>query len=377
MKERYRHMMERVTLDDEKKKEIMNEMYEKKPARRVARPLRTALIAACACVLLMGTALAASPELRAMLWSSFAPYVQEIDPVEEESAVMLHDGIEGRIVSAVSDGFAIVYHVEFEDLEGDRVAQLMEQGREAAEKELQQYLLNMGSIGGRALSRSDFTALTFGGPYILSYDEESGVLTTEYFIIQTAPQDAERRIHLDMMGGAFGTKKLSALEASKVYASEGLSGRCRLMDSDGGYELVAWELEAAIQALPTRNVAVDNVQVTLQDWYSHVPVNEGDEIITVYEAMVSPVAVSLLHSRYIVAPQAMEFAVALADGSTVVSTHFGHSAYELNETAVKTVVDGEIVMSPRTYTTTWILEQAIDPEQVVGLWVDGVYIPLD
>ncbi len=59
MREQYRHMMERVTLDEDKKEEIMNQLREAKPARRFPRPLRTALIAACACLLLMGSAFAA------------------------------------------------------------------------------------------------------------------------------------------------------------------------------------------------------------------------------------------------------------------------------------------------------------------------------
>lgn len=59
MKKQYRHMMERVTLGEDKKEEIMNELKETRPVRRFARPLRTALIAACACLALVGTAFAA------------------------------------------------------------------------------------------------------------------------------------------------------------------------------------------------------------------------------------------------------------------------------------------------------------------------------
>ena len=359
MRERYRRMMEHVTLDEGTREEIRNKMLEGKPTRRSVRPLRAAMAAACVCLLLAGTVLAASPELRSLLWGSFAPYVEEIDPEVEPGAVGVYDGVEGRIVSAVSDGYATVCHVEFRDLEGDRIAQLMAQGWEAAQEELGQYLCNISSYS-RVPSLShdgEFHASSIGHK-ILSYEEETGILLLEYTVIETAPPESESRISL-----AFPNEFL------RTRAPEGESR---------DYGTYKWNLNAAIQPLSTRDVAVDDVPVTLKDRYSHVTVNPGDEIITVREAIVSPVAVSILHSAYTtVAPRSMELTVELADGSTVGSARFGYSAYEEADTAMQVETDGELALSPRSYTSTWILEEAIDPNQVVGLWVEGVYIPLN
>ena len=63
MKASYRHMMEQVTMDERAKAAIL-ECLEARGARRRARPTRTALIAACACLALVGTALAAQ-----IIWS--------------------------------------------------------------------------------------------------------------------------------------------------------------------------------------------------------------------------------------------------------------------------------------------------------------------
>ena len=60
MKQEYRHMMEQVKLDDAAREAILSGIQEKKVPRRTARPLRVALIAACVCLALVGTAFAAN-----------------------------------------------------------------------------------------------------------------------------------------------------------------------------------------------------------------------------------------------------------------------------------------------------------------------------
>lgn len=59
MKASYRHMMEQVSMDKETKAAMLETIMETKRPRRAIRPMRTALIAACVCVMLVGTALAA------------------------------------------------------------------------------------------------------------------------------------------------------------------------------------------------------------------------------------------------------------------------------------------------------------------------------
>lgn len=58
MEQRYRHMMEQVNMDKEFEANLLERIREGQPKRR-PRPLRTALIAACVCLALVGTAVAA------------------------------------------------------------------------------------------------------------------------------------------------------------------------------------------------------------------------------------------------------------------------------------------------------------------------------
>lgn len=107
--------------------ENLQDILCKLPPRAKRRGLgaaKTALIAAAACVLLMGTALAASPGLREMLASSlggFAPYAQE-----QEDKVYIVDGFEVKALSALSDGSTLRAYVQVRDLEGDRLSADME-----------------------------------------------------------------------------------------------------------------------------------------------------------------------------------------------------------------------------------------------------------
>ena len=78
--------------------------------------VKTALIAAVACAVLLGTAFAASPTLRELL-GSFAPYAQE----QEDKAYTM-DGFEVKVLSALSDGSTIRAWVQVRDLEGHRLS---------------------------------------------------------------------------------------------------------------------------------------------------------------------------------------------------------------------------------------------------------------
>ncbi len=90
--------------------------------RRGLGLMKSAAIAAAACVLLAGTALAASPGLREMLGTAlggFAPYAQE----QEDKAYVI-DGIEFKVGSVLADDFTIRAYVEARDLEGGRLSKL-------------------------------------------------------------------------------------------------------------------------------------------------------------------------------------------------------------------------------------------------------------
>lgn len=85
--------------------------------------VKCALIAAAVCVLLVGTAFAASPGLRDMLGAvlgGFAPYAHE-----QEGEPYVINGMEFRVVSALADDFTVQAYVEVRDLEGDRLSDEM------------------------------------------------------------------------------------------------------------------------------------------------------------------------------------------------------------------------------------------------------------
>lgn len=86
------------------------------PVKKGLGAARIALIAAAACVVLMGTAFAASPTLRELI-GSFAPYVQE-----QEDRTYTMDGFEVKVLSALSDGSTIRAWVQVRDLEGHRLS---------------------------------------------------------------------------------------------------------------------------------------------------------------------------------------------------------------------------------------------------------------
>lgn len=78
--------------------------------------VKTALLAAAACAVLLGTAFAASPTLRELM-GSFAPYAQE-----QEDKTYTMDGFEVKVLSALSDGSTIRAWVQVRDLEGHRLS---------------------------------------------------------------------------------------------------------------------------------------------------------------------------------------------------------------------------------------------------------------
>jgi len=93
-------------------------------AKRGLGAVKGALIAAAVCAALMCTAFAASPGLRELLAEAlggFAPYAQD-----QEDKTYIVDGFELKVLSALSDGSTIRAYVQARDLEGDRLGPEME-----------------------------------------------------------------------------------------------------------------------------------------------------------------------------------------------------------------------------------------------------------
>lgn len=102
----------------------LQQVLDTLPPRAVRRGLgaaKIALIAAAACALLMGTALAASPGLRELLAQTlggFAPYAQE-----QGGEAYVMDGIEVRVLSAMADQDTVRVYAQLKDLEGSRLSE--------------------------------------------------------------------------------------------------------------------------------------------------------------------------------------------------------------------------------------------------------------
>lgn len=173
-----------LTLPDEARERILTAAVEweaKGPVRMSMRPIRVAAAAALTVCVLAGTALAVSPGLRELLWGGFEPYAQELEATPE--SVHIYDGVEARIVSALSDGHVNIIHVELWDLEGDRVRSAWERYQRTGVNEFADRVRFTSVIAGDGLpARADGSFSTGGGGAGLAarpvgFDEETGAIT--------------------------------------------------------------------------------------------------------------------------------------------------------------------------------------------------------
>lgn len=89
MEKKYQHMMEQVNMDECFASGLLERIREGRPKRR-PRPLRTALIAACVCLALVGTAVAASDIIQQYFHTQVVDSYDEMIPEQsdgEESAI--------------------------------------------------------------------------------------------------------------------------------------------------------------------------------------------------------------------------------------------------------------------------------------------------
>ena len=122
--------------------------------RRLRRPLRILLAASAIAALLLGTALALSPGLRAALGDALGSFLPYARPVEEEGVT--DQGIRIKPVAALSDGNAVQVYFAVTDLTGDRLDENTVIEAMAPERPSQQW-----------------TAISWGNPYTVSYDPQT------------------------------------------------------------------------------------------------------------------------------------------------------------------------------------------------------------
>lgn len=85
--------------------------------------LRLAAVFTAAAVALTGTALAAGPTLLQAALGAFAPYAQR------QEGVVVHEGIQVKVLSALTDDLCAKVYLEVTDLTGDRLGQAKISGR--------------------------------------------------------------------------------------------------------------------------------------------------------------------------------------------------------------------------------------------------------
>ena len=289
------------------------------PKQKKHKPgaVKVALIAAAACLLLAGTALAASPELREMIWGSFAPYVQDFE--ENDNTVAVYDGVEVKLASAMTDGHMAAICFQIRDLEGKAFMA----DREALESCLKErYFIRFDPlIQGVGVE----TEMSYGIPEIVSYDGDTRTAQITYRIYNcSASGTSGFRLTLDT--GLFGTEEI------------------------GGE--TGWEFIAELEALPVKVFELSGVEIQEFGW------NKGKGGIESLE--ISAIGISVVPVKSDVASEQcyyMYLEAALADGTIVVLDPAGGG----RSNAVQ----------------TWSFYETVDLDQVVGIYLDGAYIALD
>ena len=136
--------------------------------RRGGRPWRVGLTAAALCAALVMTAVAASPSLRealAHMLGGFEPYAQEV-----EGVAATDQGIQLRVVSALSDGNKAVIYLEAQDLEQERLG---------AQTTFQ--ILSVDRPG------ADYVGGTFSSGKAVSYDAETRTVLMRFTFTGDGP----------------------------------------------------------------------------------------------------------------------------------------------------------------------------------------------
>ena len=302
-----------------------------KGKRRRLGAVKSALIAAAACVLLVGTAFAASPGLRDILTEAlggFAPYAQE-----QEDKTHTIDGLEFKVKSVLADDFTIRAYVEVRDPEGDifdKIDDITIPGRVA------------GGVDAPTVNEwlaTDATESWMQGTECLGYDEESRTALLVVSAWKMMPENLTRA-EIEMY------RIVSYLtgEYEEVWTNEW--GKTIPVDVKPVESTVLGKDTALVSGLDAEEAHLSPLGLTLifHDYEIHRPVLEGDALNGTDGANVS---------------------AKLADGSIVEAPWGGHCGiflppYDENSSRV-------IIMNFR---------EPVEVEQIQGVYVGEDYFPV-
>ena len=315
---------------DNRLRDTLDSLPPKRKRRRLGA-VKGALIAAAACVLLVGTAFAASPGLRDILTEAlggFAPYAQE-----QEDKTYTIDGLEFKVKSVLADDFTIRAYVEVRDPEGDIFDKI---------DDITIPTRVHGGVDVPTVNEwlaTDATESWMHGAECLRYDAESRTALLVVSTWKAMPEDlarAEVEIYrfVSYLAGEY--EEVWTNKWSKTIPVDVKPVEATVLGKD----------TALVSGLDAEEARLSPLGLTLifHDYEIHRPVLEGDSLNGTDGANVS---------------------VKLADGSVVEAPWGGHCGiflppYDENSSRV-------IIMNFR---------EPVETDQVLGVYVGEDYFPI-
>lgn len=315
---------------DNRLRAALDNLPSKEKGRRLGA-VRVALIAAAACVLLVGTAFAASPGLRDILAEAlggFAPYAQE-----QEDKTYTIDGLEFKVKFVLADDFTIRAYVEARDVKGDifgKIDDITIPGRVHGTVDVP--MVHEWLAG-------DATESWMHGTECLGYDEESRTALLVVSTWKMMPEDLTRT-EVEMY------RIVSYLtgEYEEVWTNKW--GKTIPVDVKPVESTVLGRESALVSALDAEEAHLSPLGLTLifHDYEIHRPILEGEALNGTDGANVS---------------------VKLADGSVVEAPWGGLCGIFLppyDENSSRVII--------------WNFREPVEVEQIQGIYVGEDYFPI-
>lgn len=315
---------------DNRLRDTLDSLPPKRKRRRLGA-VKGALIAAAACVLLVGTAFGASPGLRDILTEAlggFAPYAQE-----QEDKTYTIDGLEFKVKSVLADDFTIRAYVEARDVKGDifgKIDDITIPGRVHGTVDVP--MVHEWLAG-------DATESWMHGTECLGYDEESRTALLVVSTWKMMPEDLTRT-EVEMY------RIVSYLtgEYEEVWTNKW--GKTIPMDVKPVESTVLGRESALVSALDAEEAHLSPLGLTLifHDYEIHRPALEGDALA---------------------GTEAPNVSAKLADGSVVEAEKGGLCGIFLppyDENSSRVII--------------WNFREPVEVEQIQGVCVGGDYFPI-
>lgn len=315
---------------DNRLRDTLDSLPPKRKRRRLGA-VKGALIAAAACVLLVGTAFGASPGLRDILTEAlggFAPYAQE-----QEDKTYTIDGLEFKVKSVLADDFTIRAYVEARDVKGDifgKIDDITIPGRVHGTVDVP--MVHEWLAG-------DATESWMHGTECLGYDEESRTALLVVSTWKMMPEDLTRT-EVEMY------RIVSYLtgEYEEVWTNKW--GKTIPMDVKPVESTVLGRESALVSALDAEEAHLSPLGLTLifHDYEIHRPALEGDALA---------------------GTEAPNVSAKLADGSVVEAEKGGLCGIFLppyDENSSRVII--------------WNFREPVEAEQIQGIYVGEDYFPI-